>query len=74
MKNSIPLNHEWITFLPKIRAKDATYSITNSVLNSSCFAWHPYGKRELFKTELVIVHVLELQNLDVVKYGITFVK
>ncbi len=29
-------------------------AITNSVLNSSCFAWHPYGKLELFKTELVI--------------------
>ena len=28
--------------------------ITNSVLNSPCFAWHPYGKLELFKTELVI--------------------
>ncbi len=30
-------------------------TITNSVLNSSCFAWHPYGKLELFKIELVIV-------------------
>ncbi len=29
-------------------------TITNSVLNSPCFAWHPYGKLELFKTELVI--------------------
>ena len=28
--------------------------ITNSVLNSYCFAWHPYGKLELFKTESVI--------------------
>ncbi len=30
-------------------------TITNSVLNSPCFAWHPYGKLELFKTELVII-------------------
>ncbi len=29
-------------------------TITNSVLNSPSFAWHPYGKLELFKTELVI--------------------
>ncbi len=29
-------------------------TITNSVLNSPCFAWHPYGKLVLFKTELVI--------------------
>ena len=29
-------------------------TITNSVLNSRCFAWHPYGRLELFKTELVI--------------------
>ena len=27
------------------------YTITYSVLNSSCFAWHPYEKQELFKTE-----------------------
>ncbi len=26
-------------------------AITNSDLNSPCFAWHPYGKRGLFKTE-----------------------
>ncbi len=30
-------------------------SIICSVLNSSCFAWHPYEKQELFKTEQVIV-------------------
>ncbi len=29
--------------------------ITNSDLNRPCFAWHPYGKSGLFKTELVIV-------------------
>ncbi len=29
--------------------------ITNSDLNRPCFAWHPYGKLGLFKTELVIV-------------------
>ena len=33
------------------------HAITNSVLNSPCFAWHPYGKLELFKTELVIADV-----------------
>ncbi len=27
---------------------------TNSDLNRPCFAWHPYGKSGLFKTELVI--------------------
>ena len=27
------------------------HTITCSVLNSSCFAWHPYEKQELFKTE-----------------------
>ena len=30
------------------------YTITNSVLNSHCFAWHPYEKLKLFKTELII--------------------
>ena len=30
-------------------------AITNSDLNSPCFAWCPYGKLGLFKTELVIV-------------------
>ncbi len=29
-------------------------TITNSELNRPCFAWHPYGKSGLFKTELVI--------------------
>ena len=28
--------------------------ITNSDLNRPCFAWRPYGKSGLFKTELVI--------------------
>ena len=28
--------------------------ITNSGLNRPGFAWHPYGKLGLFKTELVI--------------------
>ena len=27
------------------------HGITCSVLNSSCFAWHPDEKQELFKTE-----------------------
>ena len=35
----IPLNHKWITFLPKIRAKDATYS-------SSCFGIAKFGSGE----------------------------
>ncbi len=30
------------------------HTITNSDLNRPCFAWHPYGKSCLFKTELVI--------------------
>ncbi len=34
------------------------HTITNSDLNRPCFAWHPYGKSGLFKTELVIVHVM----------------
>ncbi len=34
--------------------------ITNSDLNRPCFAWHPYGKSGLFKTELVIVLALGL--------------
>ncbi len=29
-------------------------TMTNSDLNRPCFAWHPYGKLGLFKTELVI--------------------
>ncbi len=32
-----------------------SFVITNSDLNRPCFAWHPYGKSGLFKTELVIV-------------------
>ncbi len=31
-------------------------AITNSDLNRPCFAWRPYGKSGLFKTELVIVN------------------
>ncbi len=34
---------------------DAFWIITNSDLNKPCFAWRPYGKSGLFKTELVIV-------------------
>ena len=34
--------------------------ITNSDLNRPCFAWHLYGKLGLFKTELVIVSILEI--------------
>ncbi len=30
-------------------------TITFSDLNRPCFAWHPYGKLRLFKTELVVV-------------------
>ncbi len=33
----------------------STSIITNSDLNRPCFAWRPYGKSGLFKTELVIV-------------------
>ncbi len=36
-----------------------TCTITNSDLNSPCFAWHPYGKLGLFKTELVITWIRE---------------
>ncbi len=32
-----------------------TLAITNTDLNRPCFAWHPYGKLGLCKTELVIV-------------------
>ena len=32
-------------------------TITNSDLNRPCFAWRPYGKSGLFKTELVIVWI-----------------
>ncbi len=39
------------------KVKASIGPITNSVLNSHCFAWHPYGKLELFKTELVITTV-----------------
>ena len=46
------------------------FAITNSDLNRPCFAWHPYGKSGLFKTELVIVLIpvltvlwVERQNL-----------
>ena len=35
-----------------------SHIITNSDLNRPCFAWHPYGKSGLFKTELVIVQLL----------------
>ncbi len=27
------------------------FPITNSDLNRPCFAWHPYGKSGLFKTD-----------------------
>ncbi len=32
-----------------------SHTITHSDLNRPYFAWHPYGKAGLFKTELVIV-------------------
>ncbi len=35
-------------------------TITNSDLNRPCFAWHPYGKSDLFKTELVIIDLLQM--------------
>ena len=42
----------------------STRSITNSDLNRPCFAWRPYGKSGLFKTELVIrgYHLVFCQN------------
>ena len=36
--------------------------ITNSDLNRPCFAWHPYMKLGLFKTELVIVLEMSCMN------------
>ncbi len=39
-------------------------TIANSDLNRPCFAWHPYEKSGLFKTELVIVHVLVLASIE----------
>ncbi len=36
--------------------------ITNSDLNRPCFAWHPYGKSGLFKTELVIEEMIGVKN------------
>ncbi len=48
----------------------AVIAITNSVLNSPCFAWHPYGKLELFKTELVIKWEIcwRLQTIDITSW------
>ncbi len=34
-------------------------TITNSDLNRPCFAWQPYGKSGLFKTELVIAVITQ---------------
>ena len=42
-------------------------TITNSDLTKPCFAWHPYGKLGLFKTELVIIQVLEIIKVSVIK-------
>ncbi len=39
-------------------------TITNSDLNRPCFAWHPYGKSGLFKTELVILVYMLLNDLN----------
>ncbi len=39
----------------------SNFIITNSDLERPCFAWHPYGKSGLFKTELVIKQCSELQ-------------
>ncbi len=42
--------------------------ITNSDLNRPCFAWNPYGKSGLFKTELVIAwNVPVTQHIDKVR-------
>ncbi len=41
-----------------------TGAIVNSDLNSPCFAWHPYRKLGLFKTELVIVNCTEMKLTD----------
>ncbi len=42
----------WLTTCNCLYSCNDIFSIiTNSVLNSPCFAWHPYGKLELFKTE-----------------------
>ena len=45
---------DWMKSIQELMLKLYACPITNSVLNSPCFAWHPYGKLELFKTELVI--------------------
>ncbi len=45
----------YVQLKKKVIFKASDYiSITNSDLNRPGFAWHPYGKSGLFKTELVI--------------------
>ncbi len=34
------------------------HQVLQGTLNRPCFAWHPYGKLGLFKTELVISETL----------------
>ncbi len=47
---------------PDYRHTDTHWTITNSDLNRPCFAWHPYGKSGLFKTEILIVVCPKLEQ------------
>ncbi len=57
-----PVCHLYPVYTVSVRPVYTSYTelgsgkttITNSDLNRPCFAWHPYGKSGLFKTELVI--------------------
>ncbi len=44
--------------------------ITNSDLNRPCFAWHPYEKSGLFKTELVIIDFHRFKSNQILFYQI----
>ncbi len=58
----VSFKSDWLRFVLSLVCPSFQYSswhfktrtITNSDLNRPCFAWHPYGKSGLFKTELVI--------------------
>ncbi len=51
----IPLNYEWVTFLPKIRAKDATY-------NSSCVRIAKFGCREVWNYFREVIPLTHSEN------------
>ena len=61
----ILLNHEWITFLPKICAKDATYS-------SSCVGIAKFGCHEVWNLSREVIPLTHSETGFIERYKTIF--